>query len=521
MSSFREFVDWLWQARGAPYIWWLEGEVSRGDGPPAWAVNAPVPDISEISEAGGFCVAVYNLACRWYGITIPNPYRDEAWDGGVLSTWTYWYDNSKWYSDRRAQGFQDGDLLISPYEGPSAQGHVSMIAHYNGVPYVLEWITSGGLAWSYSPDESNTWGDYRIVVPMETWAPKVSGGGGGGSKPTPIPAKYPGHCATPKETAYYFASVAEKEFDLPGILPVMASCVEMTCGWASEGCVTNCPGFLEPMDHWSVGWFQQQYDGNPDGVTFGWGTYEQCIDAEYSLRRFCREAAGMKDFEWNRGATDPDVLGRWCQNVQRSGVPDAYRDKGYPMALVLLSGYDPDAPTPGGPGGGEEMYLAKYTFVASGQPATDFANVAVATLEALGLDAAAYNGDAAIEQAGREAREGHNVIVVGREATMRLGEEQDRAGWNEDSVVWWTEQKDDAAALGFVFKWVLWWIEEHGGENVHDLQKIYKALLKALPHGDEYTKMLKDDPIDPPPPPDLTVEERLRRLEKRVFGEEA
>lgn len=164
-----------------------------------------------------------------------------------------------------------------------------------------------------------------------------------GSNPTGTTCKlkvrynmiYPGDTATPKEVASFFASVAE-EYELPRILPVMTSCVELTAAWTGPGDVKDITGYLTPVDHWSVGYFQQQYDGNPDGIFFGWGKYDQLINADYAVRRFCQEAVKFKDWEWHENTTDPDALGRWCQAVQRSAFPDAYRDKGYPMALALL-----------------------------------------------------------------------------------------------------------------------------------------------------------------------------------------
>lgn len=329
--SFRDYVDWLWQAQGRPYIPWWEGEVSRGDGPPAWAVNEPLPDISEIN--GAFCVAVYNLADRWFGVKIPNPYGDEAWDGGVAATWEYWYSSSMWYTDRAAQGFVDGDLLVSPYAGPSAQGHVSMVCHYDGVPYVIEWITNGGLVWNYTVEESDAWGRYQICIPASQWSEgKANGGAPPANKPL---SKFPGNCATPKETAYWMAYVAETEFGLPKVLPVMTSCVELTSAWTSSGCLDDIPGFLPgtAQDFDSLGLFQQR-------PSQGWGTPEECSDPEHSLRKFCQEAAKLKNYERNKETTDPEVLGAWCQAVQRSAFPERYADIGYPLATQLLQGYD-------------------------------------------------------------------------------------------------------------------------------------------------------------------------------------
>lgn len=121
----------------------------------------------------------------------------------------------------------------------------------------------------------------------------------------------------------------------------MTSCVELTDAWTLPGDVKNVTGYLSPVDGCSVGYFQQQADDLGCGF-FGWGTRKQCIDAEYALKRFCEEAARLKDWEWNKDTTDPILLGQWCQAVQRSAVPDAYKDKGYPLAKQLLE----DAPQP-------------------------------------------------------------------------------------------------------------------------------------------------------------------------------
>src|SRR5919199_3424984 len=146
---------------------------------------------------------------------------------------------------------------------------------------------------------------------------------------------YPGDNANPGDVARWMADVAENEYGLPGVLPVMTSCVELTDAWTGPGDVKNVSGYLHPVDHCSVGYFQQQADDLGCG-TFGWGTRDQIIQAPYALRRFCEEAAKLKDREWHKGTTDADALGRWCQAVQGSAFPDRYRDNGYPMAKELL-----------------------------------------------------------------------------------------------------------------------------------------------------------------------------------------
>jgi hypothetical protein len=123
----------------------------------------------------------------------------------------------------------------------------------------------------------------------------------------------------------------------------MTVAVELTPALTEEGCLEDIPGFLYPQDHWSVGVMQQQYDGNPDGLIFGWGTYAQCVDPEYATRRFLREALKYK----GQYGDSPSELGRWCQRVQNSGKAEAYLEKGYPIAKALLEGLDDEPAEPG------------------------------------------------------------------------------------------------------------------------------------------------------------------------------
>ncbi len=140
---------------------------------------------------------------------------------------------------------------------------------------------------------------------------------------------YPGDVANPEEVARWMFDVASNEYSLPGILPVMTSCVELTAAWTAPGDVKTVPGYLQAVDADSLGYFQQR-------PSMGWGTPEQLTNADYALRAFCRAAAKLKDSEWHKDTTGAEVLGRWCQSVQRSAFPDAYRDKGYPLASKLL-----------------------------------------------------------------------------------------------------------------------------------------------------------------------------------------
>jgi hypothetical protein len=511
VNSLEEAANWLWGAAGAKYVWWLEGEVSRYDGAPAWAVNAPVPHINDIRQEGGFCVAVKSLIERYHEVPIPNPFNDEAYDGGTLSTYRAHFDDSYYYGTRQAQGWRTGDVLCSPWDG-SSQGHVGVVIIWNGEPLVLEWIVNGGLTWNYSPEESNRWGAYQIAIPVEAWLGDAVHEVGGSPKPPSIPTSYPGDCAPPKQVAYWMAHVAETEFALPAVLPVMCSAVEITAAWTAPGCVTNLPGYYTNVDYDSLGYFQQR-------PSQGWGTYAQVTNAEYALRKFCEVAASKKDWEWNQNTTDPDSLGRWCQAVQISGVPDAYRDKGYGIAADLLKDYKSGVVVDPVTGGGEEdMELAKYTFVAKNQPATDFANCAVSTLEAYGISALALNSDANIQSAVRSALRSAesdgfkpNIIVVGEDANKVVGQEDSAyKGWNQDDIIWYVPQSDDAATLGFVNEYAVGWIAKNDGtEPTTGLALTFVDMLSMYPEGHRYMEMLTKNPLDPPPTPVTDLEEKM------------
>lgn len=151
---------------------------------------------------------------------------------------------------------------------------------------------------------------------------------------------YPGDTADPVDVAGFFAEVAQS-YKLPRILPIMTSAVEMTSAWTGPGDVKDIPGYLEPVDGCSVGYFQQQADNIGCGV-FGWGTKAQCQDATYAVNRFCQEAVKYIDDEWNSETTDPAMLGEWAATVQRplESLRYMYAFKGYPIAQELLADWD-------------------------------------------------------------------------------------------------------------------------------------------------------------------------------------
>ncbi len=338
-----EAAEYVWNCMPSAYVIWHGGTVSSGDGPPAWGVNAPPPPASKVRRGGAFCAFVPNAVHRHLGLKIPNPYNDEAFDGGIVSYWEAYYDASEWFS--LSASYPDGTFVMSPYgsEAVGDQGHVGMIWQYNGTPYVMEWILNPGGTWNYTLAQSNEWGKYQIAIRPEAWVPLAGGVFDAAEATDPLePAapeskEYPGDLADPDVVARWMARVAYEEYLIAAILPVQTSYVELTRAWTGPGDVRTVPGYLGAVDYDSLGYFQQR-------PSMGWGTPEQLTDANYALRQFCQVAYGVSGGEWHKDQTDPRILGEWCQAVQRSGVPDAYREKGYPAATKLIAGWDKETP---------------------------------------------------------------------------------------------------------------------------------------------------------------------------------
>ena len=144
----------------------------------------------------------------------------------------------------------------------------------------------------------------------------------------------------PALLACAFAAVAKYEFGLPERLPVMCSmqeCNEMW--WAGKRRFDEVFGYSKAQDHDSLGAFQQRpsikdHDGSPY-----WGTPQQLLDLDYSLRRFCQEAASMRS-KYNRVTNDDqDGLTRWIQDVQNSAFPNAYAKHFQRAGQLIESGW--------------------------------------------------------------------------------------------------------------------------------------------------------------------------------------
>lgn len=527
-KQLSEAVAWLLDCRPSEYVLWTGGDVSWWDGPPAWGVNAPLPSQSTVRAQGGFCAAAVSLIHRYLGITIPNPHDDERYDGGIVSYWAAYYDRSEWFSLSR--DWPDGTIIMSPYQSEDAgdQGHIAVIWHWRGTPYVVEWIMSDGLTWDYTLEESNGWGGYQIAITPDRWIPGYQDGE---AKPSPLPApvskEYPGDTADPDVVARWMALVAHADYNLPPVLPVMTSYVELTDAWTGPGDVKSVPGYLNNVDYDSYGYFQQR-------PSQGWGTYEQVTDATYALHKFCSTARNLADWEWSQSTSDPSVLGRWCQAVQRSAKPSQYRDKGYPAAIELIEGWEagrdgsppPDSPEepekPEEPDdtGGEagSVRYGRYTFAAalSDQAAVDITNAAVAALEAREVDCLSLNGEWNIERASEYAVraaeatlhtnvEPLDLLVVGK-ATHGLLSERAQAfdGWEPGNPIWRLWDDMDADTLKRVRDWALPYIAGAEGLEPELIKTIFEGVLMAI-DAQRYSELLAEieggEHEDPPPAP--------------------
>lgn len=296
-------------------------------------VRTPLPSF-DVLKRGLCCTEFLDLVRRGGGKSQIG--GTPRWGTFLESNFEYLeaFDSSRWYCV--------GSVPFQYWRGAEQEGHISIISRPN--QKMMESAGIIGCVESRTPAEYTWQGGFQVVGTM----PDFPGAEG---LPWQSPwgslsvAGYPGNCASPRATAVWMARVAEVIYGLPGILPVMTSCVEMTGGWIGEGCVTDVPGYLRAVDHYSVGWFQQQYDDNPAGVVFGWGSYQQLINAEYALSRFL-DVALAKAPDWpvtgaeykKSRAYSANALGEWAQDVQRSAFPDRYAKIGYPMAKDLLAG---------------------------------------------------------------------------------------------------------------------------------------------------------------------------------------
>lgn len=131
-----EGLGYVWPAKNeVVYEWWLSGTIpDRG---PAWAKNAPPPDIDVFIAEGGFCASIPNLILRKAGKVMP--YRTNLppgvnrydWDGGIAAyfggVYGGAYYRNYWVPYDPDEDYPHGTLVGSPYWGAQAQGHVGIV----------------------------------------------------------------------------------------------------------------------------------------------------------------------------------------------------------------------------------------------------------------------------------------------------------------------------------------------------------------------------------------------------------
>lgn len=321
MSDLDDMIIAGREVIGAPYRFWGGGPLE--DCEPMY-VDCPGIGADYVIENGVNCSGLLNYMRADAGY---DPIGGTLAYGNVIEPWEY-FDPSKWYPV--------GSVPVQRFITGVSEGHTGIVSRPNQL-FLQSRVGDGCMEWLTVAEQNEfTAFDWIGWIPDHPAADWLPGWGEGGVE------GYPGDAATPEDTAAWMARVAERIYGVPGILPVMTSCVELTSAWTSLGDVKHVPGYLWPVDGYSVGWFQQQYDDNPEGIVFGWGMRAQLINAEYALAKFLDAALAVMP---DPVPTDPEGLGEWCQEVQRSGFPERYARKGYPMAVRLL-GAPPEPSVP-------------------------------------------------------------------------------------------------------------------------------------------------------------------------------
>jgi hypothetical protein len=331
MANAKDIVESAYKLLGAPYRTWELGDPlpmwkrdGRGDPPPA----------SHLKNVGVMCADLINFALEDNGLR-PG--------GGTQAFGDYLVNTSGF--DPGSPG-EPGAIAYRPYRGPElgAQGHIALYVDEHTLIQALGGIQPRffGVTDRFTDKETYSWGGNTLFT-VYGFLPGVDYSGRPEVGTTHASDTYPGDTATPKEVAHWMAHVAHQQYDLPGILPVMTSCVELTDAWTGPGDVKDVRGYLHNVDACSVGYFQQQADDLGCGK-FGWGTRAQLIKAPYALRRFCEEAVKHKG-KFNAG--NIRQLGEWCATVQRprEDLRHLYADKGYPTASKLLRDWKPGRAT--------------------------------------------------------------------------------------------------------------------------------------------------------------------------------
>src|SRR5215207_3582263 len=108
--------------------------------------------------------------------------------------------------------------------------------------------------------------------------------------------------------AAFMAHVAEHEFDLPPVLPVACSMVELSSAWVAGPIdYRELRGYSKAVDFDSLGFFQQR-------PAAGWGSPDEIMDPNYAVEKFCEAAV---DMQRGQNPNTAEGLGEWVADVQR------------------------------------------------------------------------------------------------------------------------------------------------------------------------------------------------------------
>ncbi|MBI4512396.1 MAG: C40 family peptidase [Deltaproteobacteria bacterium] len=119
-GNVEKALDYAMQLVGGPYVWWTSGPL--GDGPPAWAKDAKVPEASHARSKGMFCAGLTNLMLRKVGKEIPHA---PGAFGGTVAYGLYYKKVAKKF-DANAS-YPAGTLVGRYFRSVKDQGHVAVV----------------------------------------------------------------------------------------------------------------------------------------------------------------------------------------------------------------------------------------------------------------------------------------------------------------------------------------------------------------------------------------------------------
>lgn len=495
---------------GAPYIFWGGGALEEWE--PMYT-NSPGLTADYVRANGVNCSGLINVLRR-FALGDDVPFMGTEAYADFINPWEAW-DPNKYYPR--------GTLLLERYIEGVSEGHIAIIVEEDQT--ILQSTSWYGGTFPGVTEDRTSW-DQAVYTPWD-WAgfmpdllpPEGGGplGQGNGDGTVQVTGKYPGDRASPLELAGWMDYVSKNEFDIEGILPVTCSATELTTAWTGPGDVNDIPGYSTYNDGWSLGYFQQQvgiWDGGQPGIG---ATREQILDPEWSLRSFltvAKQYEGQYDYS-------PAGMGEWCQAVQRSGVPDAYLERGYPIAKELIDQIPATGTKPPKPGEEFDVIFSKYSFVAASAErlAVDLANAAATALEADGVDCLVFNGDENIKMTGDAALSVNDVdklncLVVGATAHLALSPEaQARATWAAKEPVWALEGGTIVEVIKKVRDWALSWIAIQEKLDKDHLLSVFDNILRAIdPSYGDLLQQAKGGDLPDPPKPVLTLEQKVNVL---------